>query len=224
MKKVLVIFICLLMIVGCNKKNEPTPKPTPTNVEKLSMVELREELVKLSEELKEKKAYESYEVKDNIAFISIKDIGEKEGYDITHFKNGVNQSCDIEKSGVQFIIFQGVLETNIILDGCEKNENMSNNDVFLNDENADEGQKTYMRAQQKIYEYAEEIYKGKKYNSFKKVDGKYTITINELKDLGYDISMFSSYDLDKSKIEIDEDNTYNVKYDEYPIMCSLYNK
>ena len=233
MKKVLVILICLLMIAGCTKKNNPS---TEKKEEIITTEKLYEKLYDLASDYYEKNDLDVFTGNKDEVFISLKEFKEQHKYDISVFEK---KSCDLEKSGVTYYINElGSYDASKIifvnLEGCttstETNkteddlEDKSFIDVFLGDEKADEGEKQFLSAQMLLYKYADEIYEKGRYKSFEKVDGKYTITLEQLEKMGYDISGFKGFDKKKSKIEIDEDNKYNVKYEGNPIMCSLYNE
>lgn len=88
---------------------------------------------------------------------------------------------------------------------------------------------TKEKISKQLYSYAIEIYKNKTYESFDKVDGKYYVSIKDLKEkYNYDTSMFvndvskNECDQEKTGIYIDIDNVEQVEYKEYPILISIY--
>ena len=82
---------------------------------------------------------------------------------------------------------------------------------------------------QVLYDYAIEIYNNKSYKDFEKNNGKYKITIDDLRDkFNYDVTMIRDTTdgyklvLDKTYIEIDEDNLEKLNYKKYPILITTY--
>lgn len=117
-----------------------------------------------------------------------------------------------------------------LLIGCKKQEVDNPEKPNENEEHViDPNYLTKEKISKQLYSYAVEIYKNETYESFDKVDGKYYVSIKELKEeYNYDTSMFvndvskNECDQDKTGIYIDIDNVEQVEYKEYPIMISIY--
>ncbi len=116
----------------------------------------------------------------------------------------------------------------LILMGC-------NNKVTENEEKPkdvheiDKNHLTKEKISKQLYDYGIDIYKNKTYEKFDKVEGKYYVSIKDLKEkYSYDTSMFvndvskNECDQEKTGIYIDLDNVEKVEYKDYPIMISIY--
>ena len=117
-----------------------------------------------------------------------------------------------------------------LLIGCKKQEVENPEKPNENEEHViDPNYLTKEKISKQLYSYAIEVYENKTYESFDKVDGKYYVSIKDLKEkYNYDTSMFindvskNECDQDKTGIYIDIDNVEQVEYKEYPIMISMY--
>ncbi len=130
-----------------------------------------------------------------------------------------------------------VLICALILTGCNKNNNIDDNntDVIPNDtpeisEPEDTTIYTKTVISVKIYEYATEIYVNGSYKTLEIVDGTYYLPLEDLmNNYNYDFTkLLKTSDTNiilnakKSYVEYDVNNVKGLEYKEYPIVLRLY--
>ena len=94
----------------------------------------------------------------------------------------------------------------LLLVGCNKKEIENPNTPNETEEHViDPNYLTKEKISMQLYNYGIEVYENKLYESFDKVDGKYYVSIKDLKEkYNYDTSMFVN---DVSKNECDQEKT-----------------
>ena len=118
----------------------------------------------------------------------------------------------------------------LLLVGCNKKEIENPNTPNETEEHViDPNYLTKEKISMQLYNYGIEVYENKLYESFDKVDGKYYVSIKDLKEkYNYDTSMFvndvskNECDQEKTGIYVDIANVENIEYKEYPILISIY--
>lgn len=105
MKKILLVLICLMLFVGCEKKENNTgnevEEPKPEQIH-LTKMELNQKLFEMGIDIYTKKSYQSFE-KNSAGeyFISLDDLDKKLHYDTSLFVSETTQKpCDKLKTGV----------------------------------------------------------------------------------------------------------------------------
>ena len=104
MKKVLLIFICIIMLVGCKKKQN-TNNNTDNQGSKPEIVyytkeEAQERLNEIAEEIYQNKSYLSYTKEYGRYFISLKELRNTLKYDTSKIDNIEGLKCDENETGV----------------------------------------------------------------------------------------------------------------------------
>ena len=113
MKKVGILLIVIsLLLIGIGivvfsdnffqkRKVDDTGKTEPVKIVG-TYKDLLQNLLRWGSYIYNRNEYLSFGKKNNIYFISLKELNEKYSYDISIFKDGDGTACDVEESGVYF--------------------------------------------------------------------------------------------------------------------------
>ena len=111
-----------------------------------------------------------------------------------------------------------------IITGCKKNNNQNNTDTPSNTNIEEVIYYTEEDAKARLNEIAEDLYENQKYLSYTKKDGKYFISLKELRDnLKYDTKKIDyleglKCDENETGVAIDVDNLSNTYYYGNPVI------
>ena len=181
MRKILLVCLCLLL-VGC-QDNEPF------DIDKINLKykEMEDKLVEYGKLVFENDQWLNENSQVLNTFMNLRDLFEENGYDISMFINPeTNEQCDLDASMIEFII-SDVSNVNDIK--YEFNPVLvCSSDV----EQDDTINKLYNEYYDKLANYMESVYSQDVIGNLEV--GIYVSTLNDFRNMGYDISMFVNLD------------------------------
>ena len=199
MNKIFLICLCLFIMVGCDKQLDDNYEQNKVD---LKYEEMKNKLIEYG-----KLVYENEQWLNNDSVLikthmTLFDLSEKNGYDISMFVNpDTGKQCDLHNSKIEFIILN--------VDDLE-NIKYEFNPVLVCDDkydSTDEDNLNNVELYNKLISYMVDIYDNDEYMNVGLNPQIYRLSLNELEQKGYDISMFVNPDTGK---QCNLDNTYGV--------------
>lgn len=206
-----------MLLCGCGNKD--IENLSKTDIE-LKYNEMKDKLIEYGKLVYENEQWLNDDAVEVDTMMQLKDLYERNGYDISMFKNPTTgKQCDLEKTMIEFIITDVSDLTNIKYEFnpvlvCG-NEEFDNNVESIDDK--------YNDLYDKFVNYIGQLYDVDNIEKKNLDVGEYKITLKDLSDKKYDVSMFKNpvtgkqCDLEKSysllKVSIvDKKKDYKFNY------------
>lgn len=218
MKKI-IIFGLFLLLVGCQNMTPSNNKLSDDEIN-LKYEEMKNKLIEYGKLVYENKQWLNEKSEIITTDMSLRDLSERNGYDISMFVNPeTGKKCDLDNSKIEFIISNvDDLENieykfNPIL-VCEENKvEFDNNNYYYSDnEIVDKKDEITLNKEETdllniLVGYMVDIYDTDEYMNGGLKPKIYKVSLREFQQKGYDISMFVNDKIDK---KCDLDNTYGI--------------
>ena len=180
----MLLVFCILLLCGC--ENTDNNEISDEEID-LKYKEMKNKLIEYGKLVYENEQWLNDEAVETTTAMKLKDLSERNGYDISMFVNPeTNEQCDLENTRIEFII-SDVTDLNHIKYEFNPILVCGDEDIDYTEENDDNG---YINLHNQFVDYTEEFYDIENMEDKNLSVGEYKLTLNDLKNEGYDISMF----------------------------------
>jgi len=184
----------MMLLCGCGKTVEE--KLSNEEID-LKYREMEDKLIEYGKLVYENEQWLNDDAVETTTAMTLKDLFERNGYDISIFMDPkTNKQCDLTATRIEFVI-SDVTDLNdikyefnpILVCSEEDDDKVTTSDDLIDDK--------YNEIYNKLISYTEEFYDVKSIENKNLSVGEYKLTLNDLKNEGYDISMFINPDTGK---------------------------
>jgi len=195
--------LVVFLLCGCGNVEKIDSENLSKNEIELKYKEMENKLIEYGKLVYENEQWLNENAVEITTAMTLKDLSERNGYDITMFINPeTKEKCNIDNTKIEFII-NDVSDLNNIkykfnpILVCGDDEETSGDSV--NDK--------YSELYEKFISYVEEFYDIKNIESKNLSVGEYKVTLKDLQDKNYDVEIFKDPDTGK---QCDLEESYSL--------------